>query len=117
MISLYQAFASIKNEKEFNAFMADLCTGTEIRELNARWRIAQMLWRSASEKSTGLGHAEVKTKKGAPRSKIGLTQRDIANSTGFAIATITRVSKCLFENTDNGYRNILSKRSPKNGKK
>lgn len=105
MISLYQAFASIKSEREFRAFLADLCTPAEIRELNARWRIAQMLWATNREKINAIPDGG--NKKRVAKSRIGLSQKDISQQTGVAINTVSRVAKCLFENNDNGYRNIL----------
>jgi len=107
MQSLYTAFSKIKTEKEFNAFLVDLLTPKEIREVNARWKIAQLLWNVHRERVRGLGGENAKIK-GMAKSRVGLTQQDIANQTGIALATITRVSKCLFENKDNGYRSILS---------
>lgn len=107
MISLYKAFSSLDTEAKFNSFMTDLCSPAELRELNARWKIAQALWKNAKEKAAGLNQTEVKPKKGPVRSKIGLSQKDIALINRVAISTVTRVSKCLFENQDNGYRQVL----------
>ena len=105
MISLYQAFSRIKNEREFRAFLADLCTPTEIRELDARWRVAQLLWNANREKIAAIPDGG--NKKRISNSRIGLSQQDISMQTGIGLNTISRVSKCLFQNKDNGYRNIL----------
>jgi len=105
MKNLYQAFSQIKSEKEFNAFLADLLTVTERRELDARWRIAQMLWNTNRERVISLSGKG--TKKQVAQSRIGLSQKDIAKQTGIGLNTISRVSKCLFENKDNGYRRVL----------
>lgn len=40
MFSLYEAFKSIKNKEEFDNFLMDLCTPTEIKDLNDRFSIA-----------------------------------------------------------------------------
>ena len=110
MISLYQAFSTIKNEREFGEFLRDLCTPTEIREMNARWKIAQMLWNAGNEKIKA--NPELATKKRAPKSKIGLTQMDIARMSKTGVATVTRVARCLYENSDNGYRTALKRLHP-----
>ncbi|MCL1892167.1 MAG: trp operon repressor [Alphaproteobacteria bacterium] len=107
MISLYQAFSLIKNEQEFRAFLTDLLTPTEMRELNARWRIAQLLWSANREKIKAIPDGG--NKKRIKNSKIGLSQKDISQQTGIGLNTISRVSKCLFENKDNGYRSVIGK--------
>jgi uncharacterized protein YerC len=114
MISLYQAFQRINTEADFNAFVADLCTPTEIRELNSRWKIAQLLWNTAKERSAGLNQKNIPSKKGPPRSKIGFSQDDIVKMANVGKSTVTRVSKCLFENTDGGYRKVLSSSKNRN---
>ena len=84
-MTLFEAFQSIKTKQEFYAFMDDLCTASERRYLNERWRIAQLLFEKR------------------------LSQKDIAKKNQFGIATITRVSKCLFENPNSGYKMILER--------
>ena len=85
MLKLYDAFLQIKNEREFNNFLADLCTPLEIRELKCRWKIAQNLYQKK------------------------ISQQELSRKMKVGLATITRVSKCLNENSDNGYRTILNR--------
>lgn len=108
-MNLYQAFQSLKNQDEFDDFMTDLCSPAEIRELNARWKVAQMLWTSANEKMAGLGQPRAR-KPGAPRSKTGLTQKEISDIANVSISLTNRVARCLFENTDDGYRTVLTRK-------
>jgi TrpR-related protein YerC/YecD len=83
--NLYAAFTALKNQQEFNLFMADLCSPTEIRFLNERWRIAKLLHENR------------------------LNQREIAKKNKFGTATITRVSRCLRENESGGYNIVLGR--------
>jgi TrpR-related protein YerC/YecD len=83
--SLYAAFAALKNQQEFNMFMADLCTPTEIRFLNERWRIAKLLRENR------------------------LNQKEIAQKNKFGRETITRVARCLNENDNGGYNIVLDR--------
>ena len=83
MFSLFQAFQSIKNEKDFNDFMIDLCTPKEIQDLNDRFKIAQLL------------------------SKKQISQREIAKEVGCSITTVTRVARFLFQEKYKGYQKVL----------
>jgi TrpR-related protein YerC/YecD len=85
MLSLYEAFANVGSEREFKNFLADICTPAEIKALNERWKIAQLL--SAGE----------------------LSQKAIAERIGASVTTVTRVARFL--NTENygGYRAVLSR--------
>jgi len=105
MLNLYQAFSKIKTEKQFNAFMTDLLTPQELRGINARWKIAQLLWNTHRERVKLIPDGG--NRKRVAKSSIGLAQEDIAKQAKVAQGTVTRVSKCLFENKDNGYRSIL----------
>ncbi|MCL2369420.1 MAG: trp operon repressor [Alphaproteobacteria bacterium] len=105
MMNLYKAFSKIKTEKQFNAFMADLMTPQELRIMNARWRIAQLLWNTHRERVKLIPDGG--NRKRVAKSSIGLSQEDIQKQTGVAKNTITKVSICLFENKNNGYRSVL----------
>jgi TrpR-related protein YerC/YecD len=82
---LYDAFAAIRDKREFYAFMKDLCTVAELRYLQERWRIAQLLHQGR------------------------MTQQEIAKKNQFGLATITRVSKCLRDENSSGYKTILNR--------
>lgn len=85
MTSLYEAFSNIKNEKEFKAFLADICTPGEIKALLERWTIAQLLY----------------TQK--------LSQREIAKKTSASITTVTRVARFLKDEPYKGYETVLNR--------
>jgi TrpR-related protein YerC/YecD len=85
MASLYKAFASIKSEREFDAFLRDICTPAEIEALGERWKIAGLLF--AGE----------------------LSQKAIADRTGASVTTVTRVARFLNNEPYGGYRAVLSR--------
>ena len=85
MCSLYEAFQNIKTEKEFNAFLKDICTPAEISALNERWQIAQLLFEGK------------------------LSQREIANKLSSSITTVTRVARFLNHEPYKGYKSVLSR--------
>ena len=67
---LYAAFLMLKTEDEVKAFLADLCTPTEVAAFADRWHAARLLHQ-------------------------GFRQRDVAARTGIALATVTRVARFL----------------------
>ncbi|MDR2098850.1 MAG: trp operon repressor [Rickettsiales bacterium] len=85
MLSLYEAFASIRNEKEFGNFLRDLCTPAEMKALNERWSIAQLL-------SGG-----------------SMSQKAVADRLGASVTTVTRVARFLNDEPYKGYRLVLSR--------
>jgi TrpR-related protein YerC/YecD len=89
MLDLYTAFSLIKDKKEFDAFLTDLCTPDELRNLNTRWRIAQNLYEGK------------------------ISQHDLSRKSKYGLATISRVSRCLFRDPVQGYKNILDRASKK----
>ena len=88
MQDLYTAFSQIKSKKEFDNFLADLCTPSEIKAISERWKIAQLLYTT------------------------NMPQSDIAAKIGGSVATVTRVGRFLYNETFGGYANILSKIFP-----
>jgi TrpR-related protein YerC/YecD len=85
MASLYKAFSGIKSEREFNNFLADLCTPAEIRDLNDRWKIAELLYAAK------------------------MPQLAVAKKVGASVTTVTRVSRFLNTEKFGGYRAVLSR--------
>lgn len=67
---LYAALLMIEGPQEMEAFLADLCTPTEIAAFADRWHAARLLHQ-------------------------GFSQRDVAGRTGIALATVTRVARFL----------------------
>ena len=84
MFNLFEAFKSIKNEKEFNNFLKDLCTPNEIKDLQDRFLVAQYL------------------------EKGDLSQRDIAKKVKCSITTVTRVGRFLNQESYKGYKTVLN---------
>ena len=67
---LARALCKIQNESEMVAFLEDICTYRELRELSNRLNIAEML-------------------------SSGNIYNDIVSSTGASTATVSRVNKAL----------------------
>ncbi|OPJ64183.1 YerC/YecD family TrpR-related protein [Clostridium oryzae] len=80
---LFDAIISLKNREECYKFFEDLCTVTEIKALEQRLQVANML-------------------------KHGKTYNDIAKTTGASTATISRVNRCLNYGSD-GYNIVLDR--------
>lgn len=84
-ISLYKAFSQIRDEKEFNNFVRDLCTPSEIQSMKERWLVAQTLYEGK------------------------LSYREIEDQVGSSLATITRVARFLKDEPHRGYSVILDR--------
>ncbi|AIF81924.1 trpr like protein, yerc/yecd [endosymbiont of Acanthamoeba sp. UWC8] len=82
---LYEVILKLKTLEDCYAFFRDLCTPAEIKAMQERWHVAQLL------------HAG------------DLSYRDIYNRTGVSISTIGRVARFLKHEPYGGYRKILSK--------
>ena len=80
---LYTAFALLKNEKEQQAFLRDLCTMKELKEMANRMEAVFLL----SQK---------------------VPYRIIARQTGLSTATVTRISH-WFHHGEGGYKLILKR--------
>lgn len=78
---LYAALLMLETPQEMEAFLADLCTPTEITAFADRWHAARLLHQ-------------------------GLSQRDVAGRTGIALATVTRVARFLARGSG-GYLTII----------
>ena len=83
MKDLFQAILNLKNLDECSNFFEDLCTISELRAMEQRFQVAQML-------------------------DEGRIYSDIAQETGASTATISRVNKCLTYGSD-GYRTALDR--------
>ena len=89
MDGLFRAILNLKDIDECSNFFEDLCTISELRAMEQRFQVAQML-------------------------DEGRIYSDIARETGASTATISRVNKCLTYGSD-GYRTALD-RMKENGK-
>lgn len=81
--SLYKAILLLDNEEECYNFFQDLCTVSEMRSMEQRFEVANLL-------------------------NDGLIYNDIVEKTGASSATISRVNRSLI-NGSGGYESILGK--------
>ena len=56
MINLNKALLLLKNKNEVNDFLKDLCTPAELKALEERWSVAQLLYENT------LSYREIATK-------------------------------------------------------
>ena len=75
----------LKSPKEVENFMKDLCTPSEIKALNERWEVAQLLYKK--DKS----------------------YREIASELKTSTETVTRAARFLFSKSNNGYQNAFKR--------
>jgi len=84
-LQLCHAFAQFKNQREVYAFLKDICTPSEIKSMEERLEVANLL-------TAGF-----------------LSYREIHEVTKVSIATITRVARFLLHENNNGYKTILKR--------
>lgn len=84
-LDLSDAFLLLSNKQEVNNFLKDLCTPQEIKALQERWKVCQIL------------------------EKTELSYREIHNITGASLTTIGRVARFLKTEPYHGYQTILNK--------
>jgi len=89
-MNLFEAFISLENKKECQNFLKDLCTPKEIKDLSERWEIAKLL----NQKTC--------------------SYREISKITGASLTTVTRVSRFLKDENNNGYKSVFKKMENKN---
>jgi TrpR-related protein YerC/YecD len=82
---LCNAFLYLTKTEEVEAFLKDLCTPSEIKSMAERFEVANLLMKGF------------------------LCYREIHRLTKVSIATITRVARFLFHETNNGYKLVLKK--------
>jgi len=84
-IALYDALLSLKTREEFDAFLSDLCTPSELRAFAERWAVARLL------------HAQ------------GKSYREIAAEAGASPTTVVRVARFLKDMPHQGYSLVLER--------
>ena len=82
-MKLSTALKNLKSDKDIDNFLADLCTPAEIEAMKERWEVAQLLYKGDS------------------------TYRDIASKLNTSTATVTRVARFLFKESNKGYLSLL----------
>ena len=84
-MKLSTALKKLDSDKDIENFLKDLCTPTEIEAMQERWEVAQLLYKGKS------------------------TYRDIASKLNTSTATVTRVARFLFKESNKGYLSLLKK--------
>ena len=82
-MKLSTALKNLNTEKDIDNFLKDLCTPAEIEAMKERWEVAQLLYKGDS------------------------TYRDIASKLNTSTATVTRVARFLFKESNKGYLSLL----------
>lgn len=85
-MKLSTALKNINSDREINNFLKDLCTPSEIKAMEERWEVAKLLYQSK------------------------LTYRDIASKLNTSTATVTRVARFLYKESNQGYLKVLKER-------
>jgi TrpR-related protein YerC/YecD len=88
-IALYDALLSLKTREEFDAFLSDLCTPSELRAFAERWAVARLL------------HEQ------------GKSYREIAAEAGASPTTVVRVARFLKDMPHQGYTLVLDRLTKK----
>ena len=83
--ALYDALLSMQTREEIDAFLADLCTPSELRAFAERWQVARLL--DAGDKS----------------------YREIAAEAHASPTTVVRVARYLKDMPHQGYRIALDR--------
>jgi TrpR-related protein YerC/YecD len=84
-IALYDALLSLKTREEFDAFLSDLCTPSELRAFAERWAVARLLYEQ------------------------GKSYREIAAEAGASPTTVVRVARFLKDMPHQGYSLVLAR--------
>ena len=84
-MKLSTVLKNINSSKDIDDFLKDLCTPSEIEAMEERWEVAKLLYKGGS------------------------TYRDIASQLKTSTATVTRVARFLYKESNQGYLNALRK--------
>jgi TrpR-related protein YerC/YecD len=84
-MKLSKVLKELNSSKDIENFLLDLCTPSEIEAMEERWEVAQLLYEGKS------------------------TYRDIASKLNTSTATVTRVARFLFKESNQGYIRVLKK--------
>ena len=82
---LNEAILSLKTRGEVEAFLADLCTPSEVKAFQERWLVAQLLDQGE------------------------LSYRDIAKKADASTATVVRIARFLNDMPYKGYRRVIDR--------
>ena len=84
-MKLSTALKNINSDNDIDSFLKDLCTPTEIQAMEERWEVAKLLFKG------------------------NLTYREIASELKTSTATVTRVARFLYKESNQGYLKVLKK--------
>lgn len=82
---LNEVLLLLKNKNEVSDFLKDLCTPAELKALEERWAVAQLLYKDE------------------------LSYREIAAKLNTSTTTVTRVARFLSSEPYQGYKRILKR--------
>ena len=85
-MKLSTALKNINSDRDVNNFLKDLCTPSEIQAMEERWEVAKLLYQGK------------------------LTYRAIASKLNTSTATVTRVARFLYKESNQGYLKVLKER-------
>jgi len=85
MKNLNEALLLLKNKNEVSDFLKDLCTPAELKALEERWAVAQLLYKEE------------------------LSYREIAAKLHTSTTTVTRVARFLSSEPYQGYKRVLKR--------
>ena len=85
MKNLNEALLMLKNKNEVDGFLKDLCTPAELKALEERWSVAQLLYEDS------------------------LSYREIASKLKTSTTTVTRVARFLSNEPYQGYKKLLER--------
>ena len=85
MKNLNEALLMLKNKNEVDGFLKDLCTPAELKALEERWSVAQLLYED------------------------NLSYREIASKLKTSTTTVTRVARFLSNEPYQGYKKLLER--------
>jgi TrpR-related protein YerC/YecD len=85
MKNLNEALLLLKNKIEVSDFLKDLCTPAELKALEERWAVAQLLYKDE------------------------LSYREIAAKLHTSTTTVTRVARFLSSEPYQGYKRVLKR--------
>ena len=85
MKNLNEIFLLLKNKNELDDFLKDLCTPAELKALEERWAVAQLLYED------------------------NLSYREISAKLKTSTTTVTRVARFLSSEPYQGYKRILKR--------
>jgi TrpR-related protein YerC/YecD len=85
MKNLNEIFLLLKNKNEVDDFLKDLCTPAELKALEERWSVAQLLYED------------------------NLSYREIAAKLKTSTTTVTRVARFLSSEPYQGYKRVLKR--------